>query len=147
MNVKGTVTALPDSRGNLMVQMGIIRSRVHYTDLEILPDTEITGPDNFKKTGTGSAAGKIKMSKSMTASSEINLLGMTVDEAVAAVEKFLDDAYLAHLTQVRIIHGKGTGKLRAGIHNYLRKKARHVKDFHLAGFGEGDAGVTIVTFK
>ncbi len=147
MNVKGTVTALPDSRGNLMVQMGIIRSRVHYTDLEILPDTEITGPDNFKKAGTGSAAGKIKMSKSMTASSEINLLGMTVDEAVAAVEKFLDDAYLAHLTQVRIIHGKGTGKLRAGIHNYLRKKARHVKDFHLAGFGEGDAGVTIVTFK
>jgi len=142
MNVKGTVSTLPDSKGNCYVQMGIIRSKIHYTDLEILPEEDITGPNNFRKT----SGSKIKMSKSFSVSSEINLLGMTVDEAVAAVDKYLDDAYLAHLERVRIVHGKGTGALRAGIHQYL-KHAKHVKSYRLGEFGEGDAGVTIVEFK
>ena len=69
-----------------------------------------------------------------------------MDEAVAELDKYLDDAYLSHLPSVRVVHGKGTGALRKGIHNYLRRQ-KHVADFHLAEFGEGDAGVTIVTFK
>ena len=88
----------------------------------------------------------MKMSKSYSVSTEINLLGKTVDEAIAELDKYLDDAYLAHLSSVRIVHGKGTGALRNGIHNYLRRQ-KHVKNYHLAAFGEGDAGVTIVEFK
>ena len=91
-------------------------------------------------------AGKIRMSKSATISPEINLIGKTTDEAIALLDKYLDDAYLSHLPSVRVVHGKGTGALRKGIHNYLRRQ-KHVADFHLAEFGEGDAGVTIVTFK
>ncbi len=94
------------------------------------------------RTGTG----KMKMSKSSSVGIEINLLGKTVDEAVAELDKYLDDAYLAHLPSVRIVHGKGTGALRKGVHNYLRR-VKYVSEFHLAEFGEGDAGVTIVTFK
>ena len=83
------------------------------------------------------------MSKSFSVSSEINLLGCTVDEAIAKLDKYLDDAILAHLNTVRVVHGKGTGALRKGIHEYLRRQ-KHVKSYHLAEFGEGDAGVTIV---
>ena len=90
--------------------------------------------------------GKIKMSKSMSVRSEINVIGKTVDEAIAELDKYLDDAYLAHLETVRIVHGKGTGALRKGIHTYL-KRLRYVASYRLAEFGEGDAGVTIVTFK
>jgi len=142
MNVKGTVSTLPDAKGYLYVQMGIIRSKVSYTDLEILPETDITGPGNFSRTN----GSKIRMGKSMSVAPEINLLGMTVDEAISVLDKYLDDAFMAHLESVRIVHGKGTGALRTGVHQYL-KHARHVKDFRLGGFGEGDAGVTIVTFK
>ena len=110
-------------------------------DLEKLDDTVITG-GNFSKTGSG----KIKMSKSASVSTEINLLGKTVDEAVAELDKYLDDASLAHLTSVRVVHGKGTGALRAGIHQYL-KRQKHVKSYRLGAFGEGDAGVTIVELK
>ena len=142
MHVRGIVNSLPDKNGNIMVQMGIIRSRVHYSDLEIVEDTEITGPNDFKRTGSGA----IKVSKSLSISPEINLLGMTVDEAVSVLDKYLDDAALAHLNEVRVVHGKGTGKLRSGIHDYLRR-AKHAKSFRLGAFGEGDAGVTIVTIR
>lgn len=141
LNLKGTVSTLPDAKGNLFVQMGILRSQVNIRDLEKLDDTVITG-GNFSKTGSG----KIKMSKSASVSTEINLLGKTVDEAIMELDKYLDDAYIAHLPSVRIVHGKGTGALRKGVHNYL-KRLKYVKDFHLAEFGEGDAGVTIVEFK
>ena len=110
-------------------------------DLEKLDDTVITG-GNFSKTGSG----KIKMSKSASVSTEINLLGKTVDEAIMELDKYLDDAYIAHLPSVRIVHGKGTGALRKGVHNYLRRQ-KHVKSYRLGEFGEGDAGVTIVEFK
>ena len=141
LNLKGTVSTLPDAKGNLFVQMGILRSQVNIRDLEKLDDTVITG-GNFSKTGSG----KIKMSKSASVSTEINLLGKTVDEAIMELDKYLDDAYIAHLPSVRIVHGKGTGSLRKGVHNYLRRQ-KHVKSYRLGEFGEGDAGVTIVEFK
>jgi DNA mismatch repair protein MutS2 len=141
MNLKGTVSSRPDAKGFLFVQMGIIRSKVHLSDLELIDEPEITAP-SLQRTG----AGKIRMSKSASISTEINLLGKTVDEAVAELDKYLDDAYLAHLKSVRIVHGKGTGALRKGVHNYLRRQ-KHVASFRLGEFGEGDAGVTIVDFK
>ena len=141
LNLKGTVSTLPDAKGNLFVQIGILRSQVNIRDLEKLDDTVITG-GNFSKTGSG----KIKMSKSASVSTEINLLGKTVDEAIMELDKYLDDAYIAHLPSVRIVHGKGTGALRKGVHNYLRRQ-KHVKSYRLGEFGEGDAGVTIVEFK
>ena len=141
LNPKGTVSTLPDAKGNLFVQMGILHSQVNIRDLEKLDDTVITG-GNFSKTGSG----KIKMSKSASVSTEINLLGKTVDEAIMELDKYLDDAYIAHLPSVRIVHGKGTGALRKGVHNYLRRQ-KHVKSYRLGEFGEGDAGVTIVEFK
>lgn len=141
LNVKGTVSSKPDSKGMLFVQMGILRSKVHISDLQLIDEPVITGP---ALTRTG--AGKIKMNKSASVRTEINLLGKTVDEAIAELDKYLDDAYLAHLSSVRVVHGKGTGALRKGVHNYL-KRLKYVQDFHLAEFGEGDAGVTIVEFK
>ena len=141
MNLKGTVSSRPDNKGFLFVQMGIIRSKVHISDLELIDEAEITTP-TMQRTG----AGKIRMSKAAHVSTEINLLGKTVDEAVAELDKYLDDAYIAHLKSVRIVHGKGTGALRKGVHNYL-KRQKHVESFRLGEFGEGDAGVTIVEFN
>lgn len=139
MNLTGTISSLPDSRGNVTVQMGILRSQINISDLEIIEEQNPYAPKNMRRTG----GGKIKMSKSLSVSPEINLLGKTVDEAVAELDKYLDDALLSHLNSVRIVHGKGTGALRKGIHEYLRRQ-KHVKSYHLAEFGEGDAGVTIV---
>lgn len=142
MNLTGTVSSTPDSKGNVTVQMGILRSQVHISDLEIIDEQ----PSYLKKTLKQTGRGKVGMSKSLSVSPEINLLGKTVDEAIALLDKYLDDASLAHLTDVRIVHGKGTGALRAGIHNYLRRQ-KHVKSFRLGAFGEGDAGVTIAELK
>lgn len=145
LGLNGTVSSLPDANGNLFVQMGILRSKVSINDLELLQESAISGP-GLERQKKGSGSSGIKMSKSASVSPEINLLGMTVDEAVAVLDKYLDDACIAHLGQVRVVHGKGTGALRAGIHKHL-KKLKNVKEFHLAEFGEGDAGVTIVVFK
>lgn len=142
MNINGTVASLPDNKGNLTVQMGILRSQVNISDLEIIDET----PAYLKKTTRAGGKGKIKMSKSLSISTEINLLGKTVDEAIAELDKYLDDASLAHLSSVRIVHGKGTGALRKGIHQYLRRQ-KHVRSFRLGEFGEGDAGVTIAELK
>lgn len=142
MNLTGTVQTLPDSRGNVTVQMGILRSQVNISDLEITEDADMHTPKKLNRTSRG----KIKMSKSLTVSPEINLLGKTVDEAVAELDKYLDDALLSHLSTVRVVHGKGTGALRKGIHEYLRRQ-KHVRSYHLAEYGEGDAGVTIVELK
>lgn len=141
MNLKGTVSSLPDSRGDLFVQMGILRSKVNISDLELIDEVTITAPA-MSRTGTG----KIKMSKSASVSTEINLIGMTVDEALAHLDKYLDDAYLAHMPSVRIVHGKGTGKLRDAVQRHL-KKCKYVKTYRMGEFGEGDAGVTIAEFK
>lgn len=145
MNLKGTVSTLPNAKGDLYVQMGILRSLVNIKDLELLNEQDISGPTlETRRANTGS--GKIKMSKSASISPEVNLIGMTVDEAIPVLDKYLDDAYLAHLPQVRVVHGRGTGALKAGVHKHL-KRLKYVKDFRLGEFGEGDTGVTIVTFK
>lgn len=142
MNLKGTVHTLPNAKGDLYVQMGILRSLVNIKDLVLID--EDASPIAKKYGGSGS--GKIKMSKSASVSTEINLIGMTVDEAIAHLDKYLDDAYLAHLPSVRIVHGKGTGALRNAVQAHLRKQ-KYVKSFHAGAAGEGDAGVTIAEFE
>lgn len=142
MNLTGSVISLPDAKGNVTVQMGILRSQVNISDLEIIEEPVTISAKQMQRTSTG----KMKMGKSLSVSPEINLLGKTVDEAIAALDKYLDDAYIAHISPVRIVHGKGTGALRTGIHQYLRRQ-KHIKSFRLGAFGEGDAGVTIVEFK
>ena len=142
MNLTGTIHSLPDARGNVAVQMGILSSQVHISDLEIIEEQNPFSGSRKKHTG----GGRIKMGKSLSVSPEINLLGRTVDEAVSELDKYLDDAILSHLNTVRVVHGKGTGALRKGIHEFLRRQ-KHVKSYHLAEYGEGDAGVTIVELK
>lgn len=143
MGLKGTVSTLPDAKGNLFVQCGIMRSQVNINDLILIDDAPISyKPSSMGATGSG----KIKMSKSFSVSTEINLLGKTVDEAIAVLDKYLDDAYLAHLPSVRIVHGKGTGALRSAVQGHL-KKCKYVKSYRLGEHGEGDAGVTIAEFK
>ena len=141
MNLKGIVNTLPDAKGNLFVQCGIMRMQTNINDLVPVKEETITAP-TLQRTNTG----KLKMSKSFSVSSEINLLGCTVDEAIAKLDKYLDDAYLAHLPSVRVVHGKGTGALRSAVQSHL-KRLKYVKEYRLGEYGEGDAGVTIVTFK
>lgn len=141
MGLKGTVSSLPDKSGRLFVQCGIIRSQVALDDLMLIEE-ETINTGKMQRTSSG----KLKMSKSYTVSTEINLLGKTVDEALSELDKYLDDAYLAHLPSVRIVHGKGTGALRNAVQNYLRKN-KIIKSYRLGEFGEGDAGVTIAEFK
>ena len=141
MGVKGTVSTLPDSKGNLFVQMGIIRSSVHVDDLELLQEQTLTVEKQRASTG-----GKIRMSKAMSVTTEINLIGKTTDEAIPLLDKYLDDAYLSHLSQVTIIHGVGTGALKKAVVAHL-KKTNYVKSFRQGEFGEGGYGVTIAEFK
>ena len=141
MNLKGTVHTLPNAKGDLFVQMGILRSQVNINDLILVEDTDSSPAKKYS--GGGS---KIKMSKAMNISAEINLIGLRVDEAISRLDKYLDDAYLTHLSQVRIVHGKGTGALRDAVHAHLRGM-KNIKSFSLAEYGEGDAGVTIANFK
>lgn len=141
MGLKGSVSSLPDKNGKLFVQCGIIRSQVSLSDLVLLEEDTVK-TEKMQR----SSSGKLKMSKSYSVSTEINLLGKTVDEALSELDKYLDDAYLAHLPSVRIVHGKGTGALRKAVQGYLRKN-RVIKSFRLGEFGEGDAGVTIAEFR
>lgn len=150
MDLDGTLLSLPDQKGNVQVQMGILHTSVPLKEIEKIGEPEkqqaSSGGNGNGKKGAATGGGKIGIMKSATVSTEINLLGKTVDEAIPELDKYLDDAYIAHLPEVRIVHGKGTGALRKGVQNYLRKQ-KHVKSFRLGEFGEGDAGVTIVTFK
>ena len=145
MGLKGTVSSLPDPKGNLYVQCGIIKSQANIKDLALVQEETITAPGLSRK-GSGSGSGNIKMAKSLSISYELNIIGKNVDEALAVLDKYLDDAYLAHIPSVRIVHGKGTGTLRNAVTNYLRK-CKYVKSYRAGEHGEGDAGVTIVEFK
>ncbi len=145
MGLTGTVSTLPDAKGALFVQCGIIRTHTNVKDLIYVQEETVTTP-KLQRSGGGSGSGKMKMSKTMSISTEINLLGKTVDEALALLDKYLDDAYLAHLPSVRVVHGKGTGALRNAVHGHL-KRLKYVKEYRLGEYGEGDSGVTIVTFK
>ncbi len=152
MGLKGTISSKPDAKGDLFVQCGIIRSKVNLKDLVLINEDALSGNAAYKKSfgGAGSpkrtGGGNIGMSKAATLSTEINLLGRTVDEALSELDKYLDDAYLSHAPSVRIVHGKGTGALRQAVHQYLRRIS-YVKSFHLGEYGEGDSGVTIAEFK
>lgn len=141
LGLKGTVSSLPNAKGDLFVQMGILRSQVNISDLELIDEPVITGP-NINRTGSG----KIKMSKTATISTEVNLIGKTVDEALSVLDKYLDDAYLSHLPQVTVIHGRGTGALKNAVHSHL-KRTKYVKSYREGAFGEGGQGVTIVEFN
>lgn len=142
LGLRGTVSTLPNAKGDLVVQMGALNSQVNIKDLEAVDEK----PDDKPKTSNYTKMGKIKMSKSTTISPEINLIGKTVDEALAVLDKYLDDAYLSHIPQVTIIHGRGTGALRNAVHDFL-KKSSYVKSYRTGGFNEGNTGATIVEFK
>jgi DNA mismatch repair protein MutS2 len=146
MNLNGTVSSLPNAKGDLYVQMGILRSLVNLSDLELLHEESVSTPATGGSRKIGSGSSSTRMSKSFSISPEINLIGMTTDEAIPQLDKYLDDAYLAHLPQVRVVHGRGTGALKNAVHKHL-KKLKYVKEFRLGAFGEGDSGVTIVSFK
>ena len=152
MNLEGTISSLPDNKGNLFVQCGIMRMQVGMNDIEFVMTDDITGPGihhkgkgSTKKGSQGYRMGS-GLSKSNTISMELNLIGNRVDEAIPKLEKYLDDAYLSHLETVRIVHGKGTGALRKAVWDHL-KRIKYVKSYRLAEYGEGDAGVTVVDFK
>ncbi len=140
LGLKGTISSLPNAKGDLFVQMGILRSQVNISDLELIDEPVITGP-NINRTGSG----KIKIAKTATISTEVNLIGKTVDEALSILDKYLDDAYLSHLPQVTVIHGRGTGALKNAVHSHL-KRTKYVKAYREGAFGEGGQGVTIVEF-
>ena len=140
MNADGIVRSLPNHKNELTIQMGILQSTVNISDVEIIRE------EGSKKTSSNHGQGTSyhgNMSKARDIKPEINLLGLTVDEAIAELDKYLDDACLSHLNQVRVVHGKGTGALRKGVHEYLKKQS-YVKSYRLGEFGEGDSGVTIV---
>ena len=152
MNMIGTVHTLPDKKGNLEVQMGIIRSTVKLNDLVQVADADSTTlngqaiPGSKARKKMGGTKGTGSFSKAATISPEVKLLGMTTDEAIQELDKYIDDAYLSNLSTIRIVHGKGTGALRKAVHEYLRRNP-HIKQYNLAEFGEGDAGVTIAELK
>ncbi len=137
MNLEGTISSMPDSKGNLFVQCGIMRMQANINDIEFVKTQDVSSSPGYY--------GK-SLSKSNSISMELNLIGSRVDEAIPKLEKYLDDAYLSHLETVRIVHGKGTGALRNAVWDRL-KKIKYVKSYKLAEYGEGDAGVTVVTFK
>lgn len=144
MGVKGTVMSLPNTKGKCFVQMGIMRSEVNADDLELLEEETLQNRKEQLRERSG--AGKIKMMKSLHVSSSINLIGKTVDEAIALLDKYLDDAYLAKLHQITIIHGVGTGALRNAVQAHL-KKSKYIKTYRMGEYGEGGYGVTVAEFK
>lgn len=147
LNMEGTINSLPDSKGNLYVLCGIMRMQAKMDDIEFIDKPDIIVKDmKFKSGDLSKKSHQKSLSKASSISMEINLLGKMVDEAIAELDKYLDDAYLSHLSSVRIVHGKGTGALRNAVHNYL-KNVSYVSSYRLAEYGEGDAGVTIVEFK
>ena len=142
LNITGTVSTLPNDKGDLFVQAGLLRTKANIKDIELIKQPVEKDSGSKKKSGSGN----IRMSKASSIHQEVNLIGMTVDEAMPVLGKYLDDAYLAHMSQVTVIHGRGTGALRNAVHGHL-KRTKYVKSFRLGEFGEGDMGVTIVEFK
>ena len=157
MGLTGIVTALADSSGKVSVRCGIMNSKAALSDLALIHEDAFGNPvtkgsrSSMKKAfenagGAGNKQRDLDFSRNQSISPELNLLGMTTDEALSELDKYLDDARMSHLSSVRIVHGKGTGALRKAVHNYLRKQ-KWVKKYRLGDFGEGDAGVTIVQLQ
>lgn len=137
LNQNGIVLTMPDKKKNVQIQIGILKMNVHVSQLEEIKQEE-------KKVNI--KINNMIQSKTQNISTELKLLGMTVDEAIPELDKYLDDAYLAGIHTVRIVHGKGSGNLRHGVQNYLKNHV-HVKSYRLGVYGEGDTGVTIVELK
>ena len=149
LNLTGTVSTLPNQKGDLYVQMGILRSLVNISDLQLLDESDITAMGSQLSTGKRTqkrSSSAIGVGKSASISTQLNLIGMTTDEALPVLDKYLDDAYLAHLPSARIIHGRGTGALKSAVHQMLRRSSV-VASYRLGEYGEGSGGVTIVEFK
>ncbi|MEG1559755.1 MAG: endonuclease MutS2 [Clostridia bacterium] len=132
---KATVLTVPN-KGEVQVQVGIIKMNAKLKDLRIVEE----------KARDSSGANKVSLDKTKTIGLELDIRGKLVDEAIPEVDRYIMDAFLNGLTEISIIHGKGTGALRAGIHDFLRSHSR-VKSFRLGAYGEGDAGVTVITLK
>ena len=145
LSLNGTVQTLPNAKGDLYVQMGMMRSLVNIRDLEITKTAKEVKRENQRNENRGRA--RTAMNKSATIKPEINVMGMTVDEAIAELDKYIDDACLANLAQITVVHGKGTGALRKGLHNYFKtlKKQKRISGYRDGEYGEGDLGVTVVT--
>ncbi len=143
LGLNGTISSLPNAKGEVTVQMGILRSNVKISDLELLQEATVSYEGKKQKHGTGA----IRMAKSSSVTGELNLIGKTVDEALPLLDKYLDDAYLAHYPTARIIHGRGTGTLRSAVREFLRKDKSRISGYREAEYDEGGYGVTIVTFK
>ncbi len=140
MNLKGRTTSMPDAKGKVFVQCGIMKIESNISDLELIEGGDIKESERMY---SGSSYG---LSKASSISSELNLIGMTTDEALNELDKYLDDAYLSHLSTVRIVHGKGSGILRNAVWRQL-KRLNYIDSYRLAEYGEGDSGVTVVCFK
>ena len=141
LNQKGIVLSLPNKSNEVQVQIGSMKMNIKLNNLS---PVKLDKNDTLNKTHTTKISGSKLKSKNAT--TEINVIGQSVEEAIFVIDKFLDDSVLANLQTVRIVHGKGTGKLRQGIHSFLKKNS-HVKSFRLGTFGEGEMGVTIVELK
>ena len=147
LNTEGIVETLPDKDYNLFVQIGIMKTAVNLKNLELIDDGNVKVDGiNIKKTKSKNGMSKIKIEKSYSVSPEINLIGMTTDEAIFLLDKYIDDAYIAHIPYVRIIHGRGTGALKKAVQEYCRK-SKIIKKYRLGDFGEGSDGVTIASFE
>ena len=153
-NMIGTILTLPNKSNEVIVQFGNTKTNIKVENLEILNlktnnstafnSTSSTSGSSYNKNNSKSKS--TSTLKSTSISSEINVIGLTVEDAIFKIDKYLDDCYIANLPSARIVHGKGTGRLRDGIHAFLRKHP-HIKNFRLGSFGEGEMGVTIVEFK
>lgn len=142
LNSNGTILSLPNKSNEVKLQIGSMNMNVKLEDLTSLKSSRVSSNSGYNKPSSISFSNN----KAQSISSEINVIGLNVDQAIPIIDKYLDDCSMANLEQARIVHGKGTGKLRIGIHNFL-KKHPHVKSFRLGTFGEGEMGVTIVYLK
>ena len=142
---EGTVLQAPDKSGNALVQAGIIRSRVKIGNLRLLDKKKVQFNGTNVRTGKGSVKKSVNVS-GRSASMECDLRGMTVDEALLTLDSFIDNAILTHVHQITIIHGKGTGALRAAVQAHL-KQHKAIRTFRLGVYGEGEAGVTVAELK
>ena len=144
LKTNGIVVSNISKDDTVQVQIGIMKMKVDIKNLQQTSNSKSSTSAN-NKSASYSYVARSSL-KSQSVSSELNILGLTVDEAIPIVDKYLDDCYIAKLSPVRIVHGKGTGALRNGIHHYL-KSNKIVDSFRLGTFGEGEMGVTIVNLK
>lgn len=146
LNQNGTILSLPNNKNMVQVQVGNMKTNVKLDNLQFIKNGQNNANVGVATLGDPQKKAPKSNFKSKTVSTEINVIGLSIDEALPIIDKYLDDVYLSSLASIRIVHGKGTGKLREGIHSFLKKNS-HVKSFRLGTFGEGEMGVTVVEMK